>query len=54
MKFMDSIRHIDDLGRIVINSKIRKELDIKEGDAYEIWADEKNNIILKKVLTNKN
>lgn len=54
MQNTDCVRRIDDLGRIVIPKKVREVLNIKECDPIEIWIDkEKNEIILKKYLTNK-
>lgn len=32
------IRHLDELGRIVIPKEIRKTLNIQDGDALEIFA----------------
>ena len=39
MKATGIIRRIDDLGRVVIPRKLRKELGIKEGEPLEIYAD---------------
>ena len=36
MKITDNVRHIDDLGRIVIPKKIRKELGVREGDSLQM------------------
>ena len=36
MKSIGIIRNIEPLGRIVIPSEIRKEMDIKKGDSIEI------------------
>lgn len=48
------VRRMDDLGRVVIPKKVREILNIKEGTPMEIWIDkEKNEIILKKYLTNR-
>jgi len=33
------IRHIDDLGRVVIPKEIRRDLRIKEGDPVDIFAE---------------
>lgn len=46
------VRRIDDLGRIVIPKDIRKKLKIEEADAYEIFYDSDNNILLKPLKTN--
>lgn len=54
MQDIGCVRRIDDLGRIAIPKEVRKVLKIEEGDAMEIWFDkEKNEIILKRYLTNK-
>ena len=47
MKNLGIVRRIDDLGRIVIPKDARKQLNIQEGDAMEIWLDDNNNIVLK-------
>lgn len=36
---MGIVRRIDDLGRLVIPTEIRKKLDIKSGDPIEICVD---------------
>lgn len=41
------VRRVDELGRIVLPMELRKEMDIKEKDALEIYVD-KESIILKK------
>lgn len=46
MEKMESLRFVDDLGRIIIPKEIRKHLNIWEGDAIEIYV-EQNKIILK-------
>lgn len=43
------IRHIDDLGRIVIPREIRRSLEIEEGDSMEIIG-LKNGVFLRKVV----
>ena len=48
MKDLNMVRRVDDFGRIVIPRDARKQLNIKEGDAFELWLDENNNIVLKK------
>lgn len=48
MKFLNIVRRVDDIGRIVIPNNVRKQLNIEEGDPFELWLDENNNIILKK------
>lgn len=48
------VRRVDGFGRIVIPRTVRELLEIKEGNPMEIWIDkEKNEIILKKYLTNR-
>ena len=39
MKPTGIIRRIDDLGRVVIPKDVRKQCDIHEGDALEIYID---------------
>ena len=41
------VRHIDDLGRIVIPKKIREEMRIKEGTLLEIFTNRDGSIIIK-------
>lgn len=43
------VRHIDDLGRVVIPIELRRTLSIKQGDAIEMYVED-NNIKLKKFL----
>lgn len=43
------IRHIDDLGRIVIPRETRRSLEIEEGDSMEIIG-LKNGVFLRKVV----
>ena len=38
MKATGIVRRIDDLGRVVIPKEIRRTLDIREGDALEIYT----------------
>ncbi len=40
MKTPGLIRKLDDLGRIVIPSNLRKTLDLKPGDELEMYAQE--------------
>lgn len=47
MKFTGIVRKLDDLGRIVLPSELRKIMDINSGDAVEIFTDGPK-IILKK------
>lgn len=39
MKATGIVRHIDDLGRVVIPRELRKKLGIKEGEPLEIYTD---------------
>lgn len=39
MKSTGIIRHVDDLGRIVIPKTVRKQCNIHEGEALEIFVD---------------
>jgi len=48
MKATGIVRHIDELGRIVIPKEIRKNLRIREGDPLEIFTDSGGEIVLKK------
>ena len=45
------IRHVDELGRIVIPKEARKKLNIDTKDPIEIYLDD-NSIVLKKVEAN--
>lgn len=47
MKSTGVVRRVDELGRIVIPIELRRNLDIGEKDALEIYVDN-NHIILKK------
>lgn len=47
MKSIGIVRKIDELGRIVLPIELRRSMDIKEGDALEIFIDG-NTIVLKK------
>lgn len=47
MKATGIVRKVDELGRIVLPIELRRNLDIAEGDALEIFVDG-NTIILKK------
>lgn len=47
MKSTGIVRKIDELGRVVIPKELRRTMDIKEGDALEIYTED-NNIILRK------
>lgn len=47
MKSLGTIRHIDELGRIVLPVETRKRLDLNTKDPVEVFV-EKDRIILKK------
>lgn len=40
------VRAMDDLGRIVVPKEIRRLLNVKEGDLFEIIIDEQHRIVL--------
>lgn len=46
---MGQIRHIDDLGRIVIPREIREFMMVSEGTAFEINVMGKDSILIRKV-----
>jgi stage V sporulation protein T len=48
MKATGIVRRIDDLGRVVIPREIRKSMNIREGDALEIYTDRDGCVIFKK------
>ena len=50
MKFY---RHIDWLGRFVIPKDIRAVMELKEGNKVEIYLNENNEIIIRKVESNE-
>ena len=47
MKATGMIRHIDELGRIVIPKEMRRKMDIESGDEIEFYAED-DRIILRK------
>ena len=49
MKSTGIIRKVDELGRIVLPIELRRKLNIDVKDPLEIYTDESNNIILRKV-----
>ena len=49
LKATGIVRHVDDLGRIVVPIEIRKNLDIHTGDSVEIFLDDEM-IVLKKYM----
>ena len=48
MKATGIVRHIDDLGRVVIPKEIRRTMRIREGDPLEIYTDREGEVIFKK------
>ena len=48
MRATGIIRRIDDLGRVVIPKEIRKSMNIREGEALEIYTDRDGCVIFKK------
>ena len=42
------VRHIDDLGRIVIPKELRQTMQIKEGDSFELFTTREGCIVLRK------
>ena len=42
------IRGIDDLGRVVIPKELRRNINVKEGDHFEIFATTSGEIIMRK------
>ena len=42
------IRGIDDLGRVVIPKELRRNINVKEGDHFEIFATTNGEIIMRK------
>lgn len=52
MKATGIVRRIDDLGRVVFPKEIRRMMNIKEGDALEIFTEDKK-VIFQKYLTSE-
>lgn len=50
MKFY---KHLDYLGRIAIPKDIREYIALQEGDKVEIYSNENNEIIIRKVTENE-
>ena len=50
MKFY---KHLDYLGRIAIPKDIREYIELQEGDKVEIYLNENNEIIIRKVNKDK-
>lgn len=51
MKATGIVRRVDDLGRVVIPKEIRRTLNIKDGDALEIFTEDRS-VIFQKYKTN--
>ena len=47
MKSTGIIRHIDELGRMVVPKELRKKLDIADGDPVEIFSDGDRIVLMK-------
>ena len=47
------VRRIDDLGRVVIPKKIRRKLNIREGDSLEITYTNDGGVFFRKYLTDE-
>ncbi len=48
MKLIGTVRNIDPLGRVVIPKEIRNIFNLKVDDPIEIFANDQNEIIIKK------
>lgn len=49
------VRHMDDLGRIVIPKEIRRKIGVSEGDAFEIYINEdRDGVVFKKYSVDLN
>ncbi len=47
MRATGIVRHLDDLGRVVIPKEIRRSLGIKEGDGLEMFISEDGELVLR-------
>jgi len=47
MKATGIVRKVDELGRIVLPSELRKTMHVKVGDSFELFTNE-NTVVLKK------
>jgi len=47
MHYLGIVRRVDALGRIVLPMELRKQLELEQGDALEIFTED-NKVILKK------
>ena len=48
MKATGIVRRIDDLGRVVIPRKIRRDMGICEGDLFEIYTNNEDCVMFRK------
>ena len=48
MKTTGIVRRVDDLGRIVIPRKIRRAMDIREGEPLEIYTNNEGCVMFRK------
>ncbi|GMA49350.1 AbrB family transcriptional regulator [Alicyclobacillus contaminans] len=48
MKATGVVRHIDDLGRVVIPKELRRTMGLKEGDPMEFFVDDNGRIVMQK------
>ncbi len=47
MKALGIVRQIDGLGRVVIPKELRRAMEIKEGDSFELFVED-NTIMMRK------
>jgi len=48
MKATGIVRKVDELGRIVLPSELRKTMHVSVGDSFELFTDENTTVVLKK------
>ena len=48
MKATGIVRKVDELGRLVLPSELRKTMNVAVGDSFELFTNEDNAIVLKK------
>lgn len=51
MRLMGAVRKVDDLGRVVLPSDIRKVLDIQPQDSVELFVED-DSVILQRFMPN--
>ena len=54
MKATGIVRRVDDLGRVVIPKEIRRTMNIREGEALEIFIEDKKVIFQKYMPSEEN